>query len=1481
MRRFAYFLVTVFVGAATFYWSTHQWTARWEPMLRERLCQLAEKRLETPVKIGAIRYRVPLSFRIDNLDASPLVRADRITVSLSLINMPGAFARRAPERAIGFIQISRPQIRLDALEWGRLRAAGARTPAGASSSKRAASFSPPVFGIGWEDGEIVFASTRPAATRVTLQNVQGAFSWKGPQQRFLFEASSPLASHVGIRYSALGRRWRLKADTRGLDLRALLLLSREWKGRSVSTESLPEGTAELTLAASGSSKPRSPGAFLASVDTIDVDVRDGSWALGKDLSRWGASLHVRGEQGQFQLTKGRWSFGGLSGIISGKLSSPLTRPQASIQVRINPGQEGRLQIRDAQFQVNYAPGRIELTEGSVQLENGRLQSSGRVENNVVALQVLADNFDLAKFAEPSVHVDGRLSASARLEGPIDDWRVRASWWAAGVKLPGAPLQGSWRGTAEASADGAIAARGLASDGRLRFQTSARYAHRHLAVQDLLVTLDDRATIRASGDYRAEKREAEFRLTSSQLELSSTTLRDVELTGIWQPSSATLRLALRQESGKGGTPATIDGELNWQPKSWVVNRLRYTRGRVQVEAKGVVRPVGGRYTVDGAGFAVSDAKQQRPFPLQFEGDVSPRQNWRGRALIRSSPLLAEAKWDTPSSIDYALSLSSGGWNGLPLTLNATGYWRPGEDLPIYVTGRLGQEGNLEASVRWETDHLVVDQARYRTPEARLDIRQGGEVRFLPSGAVRTAFVTDVRNVKAGILRLFGRLQFQGEWTKQNEAPVVSATLYSDTLFINDYEMEKGQVRALWRNGRLEFSSPPKTAALISGAIDFSRRPQLRFENLRLVGREGQRLELDGEAGPRHWDFQMVGRSLDLATLGELGGLGIGISGSADLSLVGRGDPQNPYVQGSAQMRDGSAGGLRFSQGEADFIWQEDRMTFQALKLQDGRRYTLTGGGVLPLRKEASAGTSDQAMNVSFRLQDTTLGILQSAFPQIAYAKGTVEGLVQLQGTLREPTWRGRLTVEDGELRNAYYFRRLRNINVSVDFQDDTIVIREVRGRSGKGDLTGAGKLVFSGGSLSSYDVKVAIPDRPAEIEIPQLAIPDSPLAKKLKFFTSATRIDAKGSAHLHGNAESPLFEGEMTFTNGHFTYPPSGRRSRSSLTREWARQTLWDVALRFGDGVWFENELVQANVSGAIKLKGLGRDLIADGGFTIAQGRISYLGLQFDIREGRFDLKSNVPFMRTVADARVEAVDRAVAISGGSTTNQRYNVEDTITLSIDYAPLDQIKPRLTSANNPNLTQEKILARVTKLDVENLTPEERNYLLQKQFVSLVDNSLTTPFAQTILKRTGIADRIRVQHIFDPSAAPGTDPATGQAARSTTAADLFANTKYTVEKDLPGNVSIGYGIRFVPTEASAGTPGTAAATRSQQLDLISDLQLSYRAFKNIYIRGAVDLPNQGRPDNTLYQPDRRISVEPRWRFGWWGNTNKKTGPKAPKPD
>jgi len=776
-----------------------------------------------------------------------------------------------------------------------------------------------------------------------------------------------------------------------------------------------------------------------------------------------------------------------------------------------------------------------------------------------------------------------------------------------------------------------------------------------------------------------------------------------------------------------------------------------------------------------------------------------------------------------------------------------------------------------------EHLTVTDAQLRTSEELVRFQSGSFIEFAGQRPARLRLGTDIRNLHLGLFTLFGGLDLDGTWQAKSESFAIQARAHTHQLFINDYELGEGLVLIDYYQGILKFPSPAGLPALVTGAIDFHKAPQLTFTNFYISGNDRQGLELTGDIGPTLWDFRMAGHSLDMGILGELAGFPYPMSGSADVQVRGAGSPAHPHVEGKIDLTRGTALGLAFRTGSASFIWQDARISFTKLSLSDPGHYALEGAGVFPLVSKEKNRTQDHSIDFSVRLLDSNLSLLQSCLPEVKQAKGPVDGLLQIKGTLEEPSLHGSLHVSNGEVLGAHYFRQLRNASLSVDFDGENVIIRDLRGRSGDGEFHGSGTITLAGFIPSKYDLKMdVVSSKGVDVQVPELAIPESPLAKRFRFLTTASRCDVRGHVTLKGPAEAPVFSGLGIFSNGHFTFPPSRKQAPSPAVMEWFRRITWNVDLQFQDGAWFDNELIQANITGALKLRGPSDKLRVDGGLDISEGKISYLGLQFDVTQAHYDVRSemagetvvNTPYVRGLAESQIQSVDTVSGIAGTS-GGSRLSVNDTITLNIDYAPVDQIKPRLTSSANPTLSQEKILARVTQTDIANLTPQEQNYLYQKQILNLIDNSLTTPLAQNILKKTGIADRVRVQHVFDPNTAVVQDLNTAAAAQQQSAGvNLFANTKYTIEKDLSNRLSLGYGIRFVPTATSLDPD----VQQQQKLDLISDVQLSYRWFKNIYLKGDFDLPTS----NPTIVPERKVTIEPRWRFGWWGNTNEDKLPK-----
>jgi hypothetical protein len=771
-------------------------------------------------------------------------------------------------------------------------------------------------------------------------------------------------------------------------------------------------------------------------------------------------------------------------------------------------------------------------------------------------------------------------------------------------------------------------------------------------------------------------------------------------------------------------------------------------------------------------------------------------------------------------------------------------------------------------------LTITEGLVKTAEEQVRLAGGSFVEWAEGQAARLKLSSQIRNLHLGVFTLFGGLDLDGTWQAKSDGFALHGDAQTRGLFINDYELEQGRITADYEGSVLRFQPAGRGASLITGSIDFRKSPQLLFKDFFISGADKQGLTLSGTVGPSLWDFQLRGRAMDLGTLGGLSGFPYPLSGTADVAIHGSGDVDHPHLDGTVSVRDGRAMGIGFHSGEASFIWQDTRMTFTRLWLSDPGRYTLAGTGVFPVTSKSKRRDQDRSIDFSVRLQDSNLGLLQSISDEVKQAHGNVDGILQIRGTPEQPRLSGSIHVSDGDVVGAHYFKRLRHIRLDTEFDRDQLIVKTLEGTSGEGVFRSSGTIAFSGFEPRAYNLHADITSaKGLSVQVPELAIPESPLAKRFRFLTTVSNADLKGHVSFKGPAESPVFKGDAYISNGHFTFPPSHKNPPPPGLMDWFRRIAWNVNLHFGDGAWFENELVEANLSGNLALKGPSERLRVDGGMDITEGKISYLGVEFDIRQARFDMRpeesdaglTNIPYVRGIAESHVQAID-TVSGQAGSNPNNRLDVNDTITLMIDYAPVDQIKPRLVSATNPTLSQEKLLARVTQIDTTNLSPAERNYMYQQQMVRLIDTSLATPLAKRILKPTGLVDTVRVSRIIDPAASTLPDSsATGATAQQQTSTSLLANTKYTFEKNLSSKLSLGYGMRFIEN--------TVPVTLESRLDLVNDVELSYRWFRNVYLRGSFDLPSS----NPSIVPDRKVTIEPQWRFGWWGNTNKNKIPKT----
>ncbi len=136
-----------------------------------------------------------------------------------------------------------------------------------------------------------------------------------------------------------------------------------------------------------------------------------------------------------------------------------------------------------------------------------------------------------------------------------------------------------------------------------------------------------------------------------------------------------------------------------------------------------------------------------------------------------------------------------------------------------------------------------------------------------------------------------------------------------------------------------------------------------------------------------------------------------------------------------------------------------------------------------------------------------------------------------------------------------------------------------------------------------------------------------------------------------------------------------------------------------------------------------------------------------------------------------------------------------------------------------------------------------MLRQGLVRLLDSSLATPFARTLLRRSGVVDIMKVSYA-QPTVS---DPDTAPRDSSETLPELLRGTKYTFEKYVSDAMLLGYSVTL--------------DEYLNKLDLKHEVEVAYRMKGNVFLRGIYELDSK----SLIRPPERRITIEQQWRFGW----------------
>lgn len=476
----------------------------------------------------------------------------------------------------------------------------------------------------------------------------------------------------------------------------------------------------------------------------------------------------------------------------------------------------------------------------------------------------------------------------------------------------------------------------------------------------------------------------------------------------------------------------------------------------------------------------------------------------------------------------------------------------------------------------------------------------------------------------------------------------------------------------------------------------------LDSLVLLHSDTGRISLTGQLA----DSGVVSGAMvaDRVPLGDIGrllrrsGLARGAA-SADLTL--RGTREQPIMDGTVRLQDAVAGRVRFGELFAEAHYDSLRLNLDGALRVNGQS-ALQVAASLPLDLAIATRTArqlDRPLTGRIVSERTDLSLLESLFPDVTRARGTLETDVQLTGSWERPRLRGQVRIDDGALTLENLGIRLEQAQADIGLTGDSILIRRFGATSGaRTDSLGlSGVIGIAEIARPSFNLRLAANNF--------LAV-DKPRTATLTL-TTTTPIT------LTGPSEAPTLRGAVRVDRGRVYISQLAQRraldvsdnldlidttrfgvnallpSAPSLIMQ--NLQLDNVRIGIGDDVWLRSPEANLKLGGQLRVT---RAAAGDGSvpqlaladsLTVERG--SYQ-LNLGIARPSFEVERGV--VRFFGDPDLEPLLDISALHTVRETRANSNRQDVrIRVNIG-GTLERPSLTLTSADNPPLPESDMLS-----------------------------------------------------------------------------------------------------------------------------------------------------------------------------------------------
>ncbi|MCL2389053.1 MAG: hypothetical protein FWC85_01570 [Elusimicrobia bacterium] len=748
----------------------------------------------------------------------------------------------------------------------------------------------------------------------------------------------------------------------------------------------------------------------------------------------------------------------------------------------------------------------------------------------------------------------------------------------------------------------------------------------------------------------------------------------------------------------------------------------------------------------------------------------------------------------------------------------------------------QVNSLEGLLKIDGSKITLQNAAAQIQNSRINVRDSSF--DIESGLYN--FNAGLLNVRVGPVNVFGNINVVGRMTRRRGGSTYMGSFEATDLWLNQSNV--GSLKFAYALADRELTVIANTAQRLRVNGDISFKEQVVVRDLSIIyGTSTLAFSSTFEGG--NFNITSETANVNLDTIAALMGWRFNFTGRANARFSAQGTPTTN--SSSLHLESQGAGtfeNVPFDSFVLDATSENNIATIRSARVHRRNGVSAQASGTFPLVLNSSI-QSDNRYNIAYELTDTRLSLLGNlaignlASGFITPRAGTLRLSGTVSGTNEDIKHNARLSISGGSFNASAYTTRVRDLNVEAELKDNVLTLNRFYARAGNGRVNISGDMGLTNVFMPTrYNLRAVTQDRRGiSATIPQLPLPGGRAV--MGGYSSADFIL---NISLTGEASSPLLAGDVTLENARVSFPPPERDYQAPMPYYWARTRL-DLNLTAGRSTRFENAMVQADLTGTLHLTGRVDDPRAAGILETERGRISYLGHDF-----------------AIDSARIEVTPERMFVSGDAhtrffTPNERE--PEILRLHVERSEVTSLNIHFSSANDPSMASSDVLARITRTEEgAEMAPGGTDFMVRQQLIRLFTSNVAAPIAQNILRRTGVVDNFRVRYVNDPARiADEANP---------TFAELMHGTTYSFERNITPSFLLGYNITF-------DQPDDYLGAQDQRLDLRHEIEVRYRLNRWLALRGSFELERDGQ----VTQPERRVSVEHRLRFGG--------GSRSPVPD